>query len=228
MRFIDPDGMGPTDQYFGANGKLLGVDENGDNGRVRIVTDKASIATIKANTAAGNITNSSTVTTAVSTTKTVLKEALNVLTRTNDNGGKKEENSTVTSNGTVKVGAQGSEETTVINKQNTATASIEVPSGTDNTSIHSHRTYTSPMNSDGSIDDAGGDAGTPGPKDPDTFKSFSENIIVGNLGIPTVTSDGLGNHTEHSPEQGAVFYDSKSNKQATVTKDAVTKIANSQ
>src|ERR1035437_6500077 len=42
---VDPDGM--YDQYFGQNGKYLGKDENGDNGKVRIVTDNKEISTIK-------------------------------------------------------------------------------------------------------------------------------------------------------------------------------------
>jgi len=47
---------------------------------------------------------------------------------------------------------------------------------------------------------------------------------VGNLGLPSINSDGLGHKTVSNPNQGAVFYDSNSKPQAEVTKSALQKI----
>ena len=209
------------DQYFGENGKYLGKDENGDNGKVRIVTDKMEIANIKANEKAGGITNSGDVKSGVSTTKTVLGEASNVLSRTNANGGTKEESSTVKADGTISRGSTGSEKTSAVNGVEVATTSTDIPSGDGNTLTHSHITALV-TKQDGSR--GASSAEEPGPDDPGTFKSFSENIIVGNLGLPTIQQDATGKQTVTMPGQGAVFFDSNSTKQAEVSKNALEKI----
>jgi RHS repeat-associated protein len=216
---VDPDGM--FDQYFGQNGKYLGQDENGDNGKVRIVTDKKEIATITANNKAGGITNSSDVTSGASTTKVALGEALNVLDRTNANGGDKEERSTVTADGTISRGATGPAQTSTVNGVEVATTTTDVPSGTGNTLIHSHITAVI-TRQDGSP--GASSAEEPGPADPGTFKNFSSNIIVGNLGLPTIQQDALGKQTTIMPQQGAVLFNSSTTKQAEVTKSALQKI----
>jgi len=220
---IDPDGM--LDQFFDQNGKLIGKDENGDNGRVRIVTDKKEISTIRANDKNGGITNSSDVKSGVSTTKTVLAEAANVLKRTNDNGGKREENSTVKADGTVTKGQQGPDQTTSVKGTNVREDKIDIPDGTGNTSIHSHITAVIKQ-ADGTP--GASNAEEPGPLDPGTFKSFSENIIVGNLGMPSIQMDTMGNKTTIMPDQGAVFFDSNATKQAEVSKSALNKIVKTQ
>jgi RHS repeat-associated protein len=222
IKFVDPDGM--DGEYFGVNGKRLGQDENGVDGNVRIVTDNGEITKIKSNDKAGTYTSASSVTSGVSTTKTVLAEASDVLNRTNANGGNKEENSVVKSDGTVLRGQTGSAKTEMVNGKEVATTSLPVPSGSGNTSIHSHITSIV-TNPDGTK--AASSAEEPGPLDPDTFKSFSENIIVGNLGLPTIQTDGLGKQITTMPAQGAVFFDSKSTKQAEISKNALNKIIKS-
>ena len=216
---IDPDGM--FDQYFRENGKYLGKDENGDNGKVRIVTDKKEIATIKANEKAGGITNSSDVTSGASTTKVALGEAVNVLDRTNANGGDKEERSTVTADGTISRAGTGPAQTSMVNGVEVATTTTDVPNGTGNTLIHSHITAVI-TRQDGSP--GASSAEEPGPADPATFKNFSSNIIVGNLGLPTIQQDALGKQTTTMPQQGAVLFNSSTTKQAEVTKSALQKI----
>jgi hypothetical protein len=220
LRFIDPDGMAPTDILYDQKGKRIGQDETGDNGRVHIVTDSKEVSTIKQNDKNGQVTASSSIKSGVETSKTVLTEALNVLDRTIANGGKKEETSYVKADGTVKVGQQGSEDSKVVDGQEVKTSSTDIPSGTGNTSIHSHETAIEPI--DGGVKT--GNAETPGPLDPEMFKSFTLNIIVGNLGLPTITSDGLGSHSVNKPDQGAVFYDSQGSTKAELTNNALKKI----
>ena len=54
MRFIDPDGMAPRDDYYNRKGKFLGTDgNNGSNARAKVVEDGGSVQKDKT----GHITN---------------------------------------------------------------------------------------------------------------------------------------------------------------------------
>lgn len=218
--------MAPTDIFYDEKGRRIGRDENGDNGKVRIVTDKKEISTIKDNEKAGTYTASGTITSGVSTTKIVIGEALNVLDRTNANGGTKEEISNVTSDGTITRAESGSNEVKGADEYGEGgyveSQSLPIPKGEGNTRIHSHPTAIigDPQNGVKT-----GDARVPGPGDPDTFKSFSLNIIVGNLGEPTInTESGTGKKTMYKPDQGAVFYDSKGKPIVELKENALRKI----
>ena len=195
---VDPDGM--FDEYFGLNGKKIGEDENGANGKVRIVTDSKEVDVIKSNTKEGKITNSNDVKSGISTTKTVISESLYVLQKTADNGGEREEGSAITNDGAVLHAESGPSEHSVVNGKEVATSEIPVPPGNDNTSIHSHVTEIR-ENENG--DYLVSTATKLGPADPKLFSHFNLNIIVGNLGYPTSFGS---NGKPNPPSQGAVFY----------------------
>ncbi|MHA4807472.1 DUF6443 domain-containing protein [Flavitalea flava] len=221
MRFIDPDGMGPEDILYDNHGRRIGYDEKGDNGKLRIVTDNKEIAQIKKNDKNHTFTLSSTISSGIETTKGVLTEALDVFDRTVNNGGDKEETSTVTSEGVVNRGATGSAEEQQIDGQTVITSAIKVPPGTGNTLIHSHMTAIK-LQANGDIKT--GNAELAGPADFLNFRIYSNNIIVGNLGSPTISTDPLGQHSVIKPEQGAVFYGNGTIKPFDVTIDALKKI----
>src|SRR5690554_565821 len=57
--YIDPDGMKPFTELFDKANNKIGVDENGIDGNIAIVTDLKEINEVKKNTEAGNHTESS-------------------------------------------------------------------------------------------------------------------------------------------------------------------------
>jgi len=195
IRFIDPDGMMPFDEYYDIFGKKLGVDESGINGNVKIVQNQKEIDLIKQNTKKGTFTHSSLVTTDLSTSKTVLAEALNVLDRT---VGLKEEGSTVAKDGVVARMPSGNGVVENLNGVEISSIDISIPKGTDNTSIHSHIMDVSTNEKGQKVSMR---ASKPGPNDPNVFKHFLQNIIVGNLSLPTYDNGVL-----IKPVTGAVFY----------------------
>ena len=187
MRYIDPDGMKVGD-YVDRYGNKIGWDGiNDDN--VHIITDNNSIKQIKANDKAGKTTDKGNTDIMLTTTKTELAESLNVLDRTIRNGGFAEETSVVTPEGEVSRGEIGK-------KSDGDIASAMLPSveGEDNKSIHSHPT--------GTTETAGWSALIPGPGDPEVFKGFKRNIIVGALGNPELDQNGNDIPRPH----GAAFF----------------------
>lgn len=193
VRFVDPDGMMPFDEYY--DGKKLGVDENGINGNVKIVQYQREIDLIKQNTKKGTFTHSSLVNADLSTSKTVLSEALDVLDRT---VGLREEGSTVTKEGVVTRMPSGNGEVENMNGVRITSVDISIPRGTENTSIHSHVM-------DVTTNDQGQEvamrASKAGPNDQNVFKHFVQNIIVGNLILPEYSNGLL-----IEPAIGTVFY----------------------
>jgi hypothetical protein len=221
IRFIDPDGMAPIEIY-NLDGKKIGQDANGNDGKVSIVSDKNKASEIQKNYKNGGTASESDVNSGVQTTKAVINESLAVLKRTVDNGGNKEENSVVKADGTVKIGTQGSDQLSKVGDTTVASTSMEVSNKDGNTGIHSHITSTG-TNANGDM--TASTATEPGPADPNLFKSFSLNIIVGNLGLPVINTDQLGAKSVSMPKQGAVFYNSSSTQLFQVTKNALEKIA---
>jgi RHS repeat-associated protein len=209
IRFIDPDGMFVGD-YVDRNGNKLGWDGIKDD-NVHIITNKESIKQIRENDKAERTTSKEQADIAVTTTKTVLKEALNVLERTVDNGGLREENSVVTPTGEIVRGKTGEEPVNGIAK-----STLPKVDGVDNTSIHSHPTATT--------DKTGFNAAKPGPEDPDAFKDYKTNIVVGKLGDPEI--DAAGNNMARS--SGAAFFGriitTQSKPIVTMTNHAIEKV----
>jgi RHS repeat-associated protein len=189
LKYTDPTGWRYVDgEYRDWHGKYLGWDGiNDDN--VFIVDDNKSTKIIKQNEKRGLTTDASSVTIALKTTLTELRESMNVLQRTIDNGGFKEESSVVTHDGRIFRGSSGAFTTSGI-----ATAELPIVPGNNNTSIHSHLT---------------GETATGwwlpfmGPGDPRVFSNYQRNIIVGKF---APEGDAVGGHRK----SGAVFYDRNS------------------
>jgi RHS repeat-associated protein len=207
LRFIDPDGMGPIEIYD-VSGKKIGQDKDGADGKVSVVQDKKTAKRIEKESKDGKIASSADVALGVQTTKTELKEALDVLKRSDGNGDTREESSAVTENGEVSRGEPGPAESETIGGQEVKTAEIPHPDGDDNTSIHSHTPTGVVTGRDGQPSST--TAAVPGPLDPGTFSSYKRNIIVGNLSMPTSQTDQFGKTTFSTPQRGAVFYDRNS------------------
>ncbi len=174
IKFIDVMGLF-AGNYVTEKGKTIGRDENTDD-KIFIVKDKTSIGKIKDNKKAGKTTPTKSVSIAVETTKTELREAIDVLGRTE---GTSEESSVISNTGVVSRGVSGSGKAQT-RSDGTVVYTAELPAvaGNDNTSIHSHILKIK-WNEDGSTGSSS--ASKPGPDDPKTFKGYKSNIIVGNL-----------------------------------------------
>jgi hypothetical protein len=147
---------------------------------VKFVENRREISLIEKNTKKGTFTHSSLASSGFSTTKTIIGEALDVLNRTVGLG---EQASTVTKDGIIDRMAPGSAEPEEVNGVKIASIDISIPSGAENTSIHSH-VMDILKNKYGK--EFAMRATLPGPNDPNVFKHFSQNIIVGNLTLPTL------------------------------------------
>lgn len=220
IRYTDVFGMGAGD-FHNENGKYLGTDGIDDD-KVYVVTDKQEKKEIKATNKEGGTTQSSDVSSAVETTKTELGESLNVLNRTESNGGNQEECSVVTESGEVIKGETGSADSKTLS-DGTVVKTTTLPSneGNNNTSIHSHPTAAN-VTSDGKIESSS--ATVPGPNDPGVFKGYKRNIIVGNLGYSSGQKQMDGSVTVSTPSQGAVIYDRNSKPLVQLKQKAIERI----
>ena len=207
IRFIDPDGMFAGD-FITQNGRTIGTDGKIDD-NVHLVTNNKDIKKIKDNDKSGKSTDPSSIKVDVTTTKTVLKESINVLDRTIKNGGLAEETSVVTPGGEIVRGNTGQQPNGEV-----AQAKLPAVEGENNTSIHSHPTETTTT--------SGFNALKPGPADPKTFQHYELNVIVGPLGDPKV--DQAGNDIPRI--NGAVFFDRNTNKLGSLTRRAIEKVLN--
>jgi hypothetical protein len=218
---VDPDGN--TD-YYNKNGKKIGTDGVNDQRRI-VVTDNKEAGTLsktKGNINASNVTSGFTLPSAAA-----LNESLNVLKRTKDNGGKREESSLVMNNGQIIRGETGPYQE---KGSSILTATLpDIPVGqtaTDvETTIHSHPTAMDWNKTTGETSYS--TATEPGPLDKDAFADFQMNIIVGPLGAPNaVSKDQFGNMTPPSAQSnGVVFYNNSSRDlQLKLTEKAVKRI----
>ncbi len=192
-----------SDCVFDDKGNDYGYDENGNNGKVRIITSKQDVKTAQAEK--GSI-KSEDLKSGVRTTTAVLKETSSVLKNTTDNnGGTKEQLSVVNNKTGSVVRADYNEGTTTENSAEgtVATTKVTTNTGGQYTSIHSHTTG----------EDGGkvGNALVPGPGDQAVFKMFGMNVIVGPLGQSSTTT-------------GAVFYNTAGDRTLQITNDTLNTI----
>ena len=203
IKYIDFMGMN-AGKYITNGGKIIG-DDGEENTNIHIVTKESNISTIKRNDRNGGITKKEDVDIEVTTSLTELEEVLHVLGRTE---GFAEEGSVVTPEGEIYRAESG-------NGMVDKLTSVDLPyvEGDKNTSIHSHPT---------AVTETGGfDAKQPGPDDPETFKKYKSNIIVGAFGAPEINEKG---HEVYRKE-GAAFFDrnitTSSKPKVTMTKKAI-------
>ncbi len=233
--FIDPDGMfplgsnGPALDFFDLNGNKIGTDGVND-GRKAVVTQKSEAKSVKKTDKKGGTTQLSDVSSAkVLPSDAALKESINVLDRTTNNGGKKEESSLVLNDGSISKGEQGEE--IQFGKDTHAEARLaSVPKGkTDadvETSIHSHPTASEVV--DGKVFSSSALSPTVG-SDTRTFGRFGTNIIVGRLGNASGTSvknsDGSTTTSIKNQKLGVVIFNGSSTTPAVkLTKKTVQRI----
>ena len=220
IRFVDLDGR-QAGEYYNENGRHIGSDGNDDNMKY-VVRDNQETRTVRRNTRQGNNTSLGEVTSAVALpSDAALSESLNVLERTENNGGLREEASLVMNDGSIVRGTTGSLPTIVNNIQTAETVVPNVPNGqSDNdveAMIHSHPTTTQQV----------GDqlypqsANRPTLADKGAFNRFETNIIVGRLG--ELQPDQNGNLSENR-SKGIVIYNSQSQEQISLPKSAVERI----
>ena len=154
IKRIDPNGMADGN-FHDWNGKYLGNDGKIDD-NIFIVSDSKSTRTIKNNEKSGKTTDASDVNADLSTTRTVLKESVDVYNRTEENGGNNEEASSFDNNG-------------LLTKYPTGTDKIDIDSKGD-VSIHSHILNDLPN----------GNISTTNPSSEDRdLTGYNLNIIVG-------------------------------------------------
>ena len=187
--FQDPDGMAPFTDLFDKNGNKIGTD--GEKNGVNIVIQDDEVAQ-RVSEVEGNVDLSDTslglnANNSVVLTDVALTESIDVLDRTEDNGGMREESSVIVNNGRrINRGETGPEPTVAkIGDEIVATAESVLPEtnllpGESITAqIHSHPTEVFQKDGQDFIFDA--ENPTPGVDD-ETFKHSNTNIIVGRLG----------------------------------------------
>ncbi|MFZ2897044.1 MAG: RHS repeat-associated core domain-containing protein, partial [Saprospiraceae bacterium] len=210
---IDPDGRSVDTEIYNSSGKKVGEDEKGRDGNIAIVSYEVGRDLKK-----GRISASDAISAGIQTTRTALKESLDVITRTEKNGGDREESSVISENRGVSRGETGEK----AQSRTIEGAHLPYVPGSNNTSIHSH-----PIN--GGIE--GGkivsySAEIPGPGDPPIFQNYKQNIIVGRLGAyegEIDLSSGLIFIT-YTPPLGAAFFDRNSNHLGSVQREIMEKI----
>ena len=203
ISFIDPFGLDST--YYSDKGKQLNqITGDGGQSNVKFATAGSTTTKLPSDAALG--------------------ESLNVLDRTDSNGGLREESSLVMNDGSVAKGKTG-DLPTISDGVQTAKADLPaIPGGKTSadveTTIHSHPTEIQIQ--DGKAYPQS--ATNPSDQDKTTFKNYGTNIIVGRLGQSTVTKNIDGTYNKSYTSKGAVIYNSKGQPQIQLTEKAIRRI----
>lgn len=168
--FIDPDGRSVETEIYNSKGIKVGQDKDGN---IIIVSNKTGRKFKN-----GKVTFEKASSEGLHTSRAVLSESLEVIKRTDANGGGLEENAVVTPKGKVTIGETG----TPADASGVSHSDLPFVEGNDNTSIHSHQ-FNYETDSNGAI--VSDSALKLGPDDPERFKGFKQNVIVGRLGKTT-------------------------------------------
>lgn len=193
-RFIDPDGMRPNGDFFDLSGNKIGTDGNDDKKKY-VVDKKDDVSKIRARTKEGKTIQANEVESEMQLPSDIaLKESLNVIDRTEKNGGLKEESSIVMKDGSVLRGETG-EEPTIVNNVQTAKSNLpDLPAGKNpddaEVTIHSHpiatqvkdgKAYPQTISSTDNFDIR-------------TFSQYNWNIIVGRIGSLEQYDSAIGDN----------------------------------
>lgn len=152
----------------------------------------------------------------------MLTEAANVLDRTIDNGGLREEASVVMTDGSINRSPPG-EEAPI---GQTASTKLYFPAGSEPgdvaATIHSHPIKA--REKDGGVYSSS--ALNPSDADRENFSSYNTNIIIGRLGYTTYQPTAGGNQSLSTPGLGAAIYDRTGNPKTAIvlTQSALNKI----
>jgi RHS repeat-associated protein len=232
IRFIDPDGMGVTGDFYNTNGNKVGTDGIDDKKKY-VVQDKKEVKAIEATDKAGGTTQVSSVNSAVLLpSDAALTESLDVLQRTqaptssDPKGGLHGESSMVYNNGIPVSGESGA--AAFVNSNNELQADEKLPDlligrtpANVETTIHSHVTGTIVQN--GQV--YSHDATKPSNTDVGTFSQYATNIIVGPLGQTTATQTSGGGINLSKPTLGiAIYKGASTTPQVTLSVKAVQRI----
>lgn len=227
IRFIDPDGMLPID-YYNNNGKYIGTDGNQQDTRNFVVTNSEEAKRIKRTNKDGGITllNEININSAVELpSTTALTESINVIERTESNGGLREEVSLVMNDGQIVRGQTGPEPR-VVNGFQIADATIpDLPDGTNDNDvevlIHSHPIEVAEVDNQAFPQSAN----LPSSADRRAFRRFNTNIIVGPLGqVNRIERNTDGSLKIPNRANGLVIYDRNTNHRLQLTQRATQKI----
>lgn len=185
--FVDPDGMyaSPPTDLFDNNGKKIGTDGVENNERMLVTDDEEAKKISKTK---GNIDLANVKSGVLLEDDSVLKESLDVIKRTEDNGGLCEESSLVMNDDSLIRGEKG--EKVDLDNNSYAGASLpNLPKGKSfadvKATIHSH-IFRSKINAknDG-INFMTTEASIGQGKDSVTFAQYQTNIIVGRIDVPS-------------------------------------------
>lgn len=222
IRFIDPDGMSPYGDFYDKNGNKIGTD-NINDGKKYVIDDKEEIKKVKQATKSKTTVQASELKSKIELPScAVLEESLDVLKRTEDNGGTRGESSLVMKGGTVLRGETGDEP---VYEEGAQIAKEKLPSIPDGktvddveATIHSHLTKTLVVDGVAYPQTASTTIST----DRRTFHDYKTNIIVGRLGTLKSYDERIG---DNRPTGLAIYYSSGVGTPALeLTKAAVEKI----
>jgi len=228
--FTDPDGMyaAPPTDLFNSDGEKIGTDGVNNKQRMLVTNDDEAKKISKTK---GNIDLSTVKSGEMLEDNSVLQESLNVIERTEKNGGLSEESSLVMNDNTVVIGQTGSP--VDLSKDEFAGASLpNIPDGKTTAdvkaTIHSHVIGSKVVN--GEIKSMSATEPSVGKgKDTETFAQYKTNVIVGRLGKTSadLTQQSAFNKTvsTNKPSLGiSVFRGSSTTPAYSLTKSAVKKI----
>ncbi|MCD0465968.1 hypothetical protein [Flavobacterium sp. ENC] len=225
MKFVDPDGRAPLTDLFNLAGRKIGTD-GVNNGVKVVITDNREARQISR--IRGNVDLSTVNSGVILPTDAVLRESLNVLSRTVSNGGQREESSLVMNTGAVIRGQTGPMPTVVNGEQIAPSRLPALPLGTTPSdvaaTIHSHPTTVAQEGNQifpqsASFPSTG--IGSDGP----TFQQYNTNIIVGPIGtITNVTASPDGTLNIPNRTNGAAIYNSDSTRRVQLEKSAIERI----
>jgi hypothetical protein len=212
LNLVDPTGM--FGEYFDGNGNHLGSDGKND-GKVYLANKRKSgkIKDLLKEGGADNIKKAKANSTELPGVK-VLEESLDVLDRTDANGGYREESSLVMDDGSIVQGKTGPMPVIENGRMKVYTNPPDIPAGYSasnvTANIHSHPNKDFPDPDGGSYPSSAYGLSN---LDIDGFKNYQTNIVTGPLG-----------QSAQSSKLGIAVYNKNATLRVTISRSAASKI----